>query len=790
VDTRTVDTGRTEKETQRKNTAPADGRTASAKRLASDPRVTDVAASLGHDLGSPERGSFWEDVSRQSEELKNRPWSESVRGRLATRLISRGLIGAAFYSLMQIKAVKDMKDYNPDKSFKDIWHPQNRDGSPKKRKYLQVLAWLGDHSIGKLIEKTVNAFGHDGKAAVTFRDTRVYYRDANGKPLQYGRSLFHEAIGVSGDFYVMSIGDGLGRDNIVPFFDKNAKKSWLKEKEIKDENGNVIRKERKVDVGAAIKAAAHSVWRLTTYNGGEDIAVTIPYLYYMKGERALINHFSPGFKYDSDHALNGGSYKVRFNKDGKIRLAGDYQAEGALDLMGRFSAYNVGTLMFREAYNGIAHKLTRWWKHEESPAFTLPDSPHNALEQTFGGLYRAARYVVRSTVKAYSYMIPASFVFAVLRSSQSKDIGLAIHQGVDEHGQTYSDGPLLFRDEKGVANYIQANGNNSAGQIVRSKSFYANVKPEEWDFENVRTPSPPDKVRPLYFQEQSRGLENLSVEERKRRAVPNNVFRYEYNDRNRSWDKRAYEHVYIKEEGKPITAKSRVYQLMTNGLGMISKLYGDMLKPAMDWIGSVSSHKEGCEQVVNGNGRPVFHPDRKEPWHDNGAPFTKRDEKVHAMRNFSRRYTKAAIAYTAYFFVKSDVLSRKWDTPRADLALDRTIDGLFSFNFGEVKAGLKEYGRALRNKPFEDPDREALARRAAREDKVAGDGTQLSTESLNNLANTVNGYDYVSRNGNRAWTERDDIAQRRQQSVPESHVLAEQQRRSKEQNAPSTPVIQ
>ncbi len=40
-------------------------------------------------------------------------------------------------------------------------------------------------------------------------------------------------------------------------------------------------------------------------------------------------------------------------------------------------------------------------------------------------------------------------------------------------------------------------------------------------------------------------------------------------------------------------------------------------------------------------------------------------------KGYNRRYAKAAVSYFPYFFAKTDFLSRKWDTPRMDLATNR-----------------------------------------------------------------------------------------------------------------------
>src|SRR5690606_383771 len=219
----------------------------------------------------------------------------------------------------------------------------------------------------------------------------------------HGRSLGHEAVSITFDFFSASIGDAFGRD-IAGWFDPNVKKKWVKD--------------GKISIPEAINSAIQSTARYVAYHGGEDLAVAVPYAYYMKGQRAVLNRFSPGFKYDFDRGLHGGSFKI--DETGKI--IGNYNLEGMIDLQGRFTAYNIGTLMYREGYNYIADRL-------EGKKATLYGAP-DKIEK--GGLAsniaNGTKWGLRSIVKGTIFMTPAIPFFSVFRSSQRKHHGVFIHK--------------------------------------------------------------------------------------------------------------------------------------------------------------------------------------------------------------------------------------------------------------------------------------------------------------------------------------------------------------------------
>ena len=325
---------------------------------------------------------------------KNKPWADDPKTRLAIRMFSRGVLGAAFFAGGGLLAKKWMgrkdlsyKGYNASGSFSEA-----ASNNP-----LQLISKLIDTVVGKPIHATVKAItGSEVAAAnaVTFRPTEYQRRGYDGK-LAWGRTLGEETTMITFDFFCASIGDALGRD-IAGWFDPSVKKTWM------DDNGHI-------QIPKAIDAALKATTRYVTYNGGEDWAVAIPYAYFMKGQRALINKASPGFKYDFDRSINGGSFKLKDNK-----IVGNYNMEGLMDLQSRFTVYNVGTLMFREAYDYIGNKLSG----KQDNLYGAPDKEsHKGVVDKAGDLLK---WVARSAVKGVIVMTPAVPFFWITRTPQTK----------------------------------------------------------------------------------------------------------------------------------------------------------------------------------------------------------------------------------------------------------------------------------------------------------------------------------------------------------------------------------
>lgn len=337
------------------------------------------------------------DISRHMwENSKHSAWNESPQGRAVIRLFSRGVMGAAFFTaggLLTRKWMTGENQYSALKSFSEQKNP------------LQFIAKGIDTFVGKPIEAGVSAFAgrEAGMRAVRFRPTKY----ATFGNQMRGRSLGDEAVNITFDFFSASVGDALGRD-IATILDPNVKKSWV------DDKGSI-------DYGKAAQGVGKSLFRYVTYNGGEDWAVAIPYAYFMKAQRSLINKASPGFQYDFDRQLNGGSFKMKDNK-----IVGNFNKEGMLDLQSRFTAYNVGTLMYREVYDHVENMLTG----KKSSLYGAADKDKS--HYTF--MDKAAevgKWMLRSAVKGTIVMTPAVPFFWSTRTPQTKHRGMFIDP---EHG--------------------------------------------------------------------------------------------------------------------------------------------------------------------------------------------------------------------------------------------------------------------------------------------------------------------------------------------------------------------
>jgi len=340
----------------------------------------------------------------------NLRWDESASGRAAIRLFSRGVLGSVGFAVgnWYIGRGGAMQGYSPNMKLSEI----------SASNPLQYIAKSIDTLVGKPVKFTAQMLGKSEAAAeelVRFRPTRNFTEEGITKK---GRSLGHEAVVITFDFFCASVFDAFGRD-IANMLDSNVKHDW------KDKNGHIKYPE-------AAKEAGKSLWRYVSYNGGEDWAVSVPYAFYLRGQRNLINRYSKGFGYDSDRALNGGSFKV----DEKGNVVGNYNLEGMLDLQGRFTAYNIGTLMYREAYNHVASKI----QGVDSTLYGSASEKKGKKQSVGEKVAEIPKWIARSVIKGGIYMTPAVPFFHVFRTPQSSYKGLFINPN-DDTVLGYKNGP-------------------------------------------------------------------------------------------------------------------------------------------------------------------------------------------------------------------------------------------------------------------------------------------------------------------------------------------------------------
>jgi hypothetical protein len=595
---------------------------------------------------------------------QTRKWSESYTGRLAMRSVSRFVVGSAFYAVAQTYGTSAMGK----KITQDGIRPAYTNNG-EAHNLLQHVARFIDNTAGKTIQFAVKNLpgGSEEKAlkATMFRDTIDFgYKTAHDATVM-GRSLGHEILAVTFDFASMSFGDYMTR-YVVGLFDPNARSQWLQDGHISPTK--------------ALQDVFKNVFRGITYAAGEDMAVALPYVYYMKGQRHLIDKASPGFKYDFDGGNNGGSFKI--NSENKV--VGNYQLEGMIDLMGRFSWYNVGTKMFRDGYNIAEEKISDWWQGGHKVEIHAPK------EVSAKGVFQVAkdsvRYVARTTIKTMLYMIPSTFFFYSTRSPQSKIRGLAIDP---ERG-------ILVREQhaNGNGNGISngnGNGRDNFGgtEWVSSDSRFKPVKPGS----DIH---PDDR---LFFRDDKH---NTPVEGhiRVEKWVPNPFTNDNHED--------AFRNTYYEKHG----TKAPWHDKVTNPLAKLSysmgSAYNRMLSPLTKHY---YKSRIGAEQLTK-------------PAEKRMSPEDFQHTVAEKSEIFARRYANAAISYTPYFMMKSDVLSAFLDTKRTDMALDRTLHGAAHLKWGEFKAGISEVFRAVRKEPFTDPKREVMA-----EEGMAYDTEKFSNEA-------------------------------------------------------------
>ncbi|NBX03579.1 MAG: hypothetical protein EBR02_05915 [Alphaproteobacteria bacterium] len=356
------------------------------------------------------------ELSLEKWEKDKLPWRDTVGGRAAIRLFSRGLLGAAFfawggkYARNAIDGDKamGMHGYSFDfaKGAENHWNFAQDIKSP-----LKLIARGVDKFVATPIKwatKTIGFSEEKAERLVRFRPMSVKFRNTGESSIKHGgRSLGEETIGITFDFLCASVGDALGRD-IADSLDKNVKKDWL------DNKGHI-------NVEKAAKTAGKNLWRYLSYNGGEDWAVAIPYAYYMKGQRRLLNRINPGAKLDINENNNGAAFKIDV-ADGKSKIVGNYNATGVYDLQSRFTVYNMGTLLYREAYDWVGNMLSGHPTH----LYGAPDAPdkHKTIVEKAEDV---AKWVTRGVVKGFIYMTPATPFFWITRTPQTAYKGTFIH---------------------------------------------------------------------------------------------------------------------------------------------------------------------------------------------------------------------------------------------------------------------------------------------------------------------------------------------------------------------------
>lgn len=309
-------------------------------------------------------------------------WKDSPQGRVAIRFFSRAGMGAFGYALGSWYFTRRMKGYTP----------HGEVGNE-----VQAIARGFDKMVFDPLKHAVNALGFDGKAFTTFRPTAMFegYKEL-------GRSGGHDVALVTGDFFTMSVFDYWGRC-IADMFDPNVKVEWV------NDDGTVNYKKATTHFGK-------NWWNAITFAGGEDWAVAALYVLLMRHVGTpLVSKFSPAYQHAFDHGDSSGG--IILGKNGLVK--GNNIGAAVFNIWERFTTYNVGTLLFREAYTEIGDRLTNWQKGKPSDPFivsaTAQDTP---LETTQKGIGEFGSWLARSAVKGTMYMLPAVPFFWITRAPQ------------------------------------------------------------------------------------------------------------------------------------------------------------------------------------------------------------------------------------------------------------------------------------------------------------------------------------------------------------------------------------
>lgn len=565
-------------------------------------------------------------------------WSDSTGGRAAIQIISRGLVGAAMFTIGGRISRQHLATYNEHEfSFAEA-----------NEKPLQYIAKGFDVVFGKPIAAMARTFtstkGLNAAEALAKKEAvawnavhfrpKAYYHVEPGKlsPVggaMNGRSLGAEMVSVSFDFAMMSTGAATTR-NLIQMIDPHIRKTWMV-----NDNGEMAKRGEAshFDLSKFLKSQRQTAWRVISKNQGEDWAVALPYVYQMRMQRKMLGKMFkkdyPGVKIGLDNQMNGAVFKV--NNAGQI--VGDHHIPGALDLHLRFVGYNVYTLMFREGYDKLYNSFKEW---KENGYALKPHWPQH-LDPILG-VKNSVRYVAKSFIKANLYMNPAVVPFWLMRVPQSKWRGALI--GTD-----------IVRGENAIAHSLDS----IAGQTGKNLSEIENlmVKPtkagkEVFNFNAMSNRVVPGKDVPEMMRLGSQILPNPT----------------------------AHVNVYSKELYKHYTpGAEKTFSQMLNPIGKASYTLGGLATQLSEhfpnWL------KKPLESVEGSKGK-----------------FS-----AAARENFMRNYVDAATAYVPYFFAKSELGLRVDDRPgtgeagKMDKAIYKLIDNVCALNPSKTGAAVKEIWR-------------------------------------------------------------------------------------------------
>ncbi len=592
--------------------------------------------------------------------VKKQHWTDTPIGKTAIEFVSRITLGGLFFSLMENSdAMRRLGGYEKHN------FSEERKAGIKNQGFLEKIAYGVDKTIGEglytILDNTVfknkyatkpdgsTLFNKEGKEItrareyLRFRENRITH-DAQDVS---GRSLGAEMTVVTASFAAMSAGSAIMRNTLAGIFNPKERASWAK-------NGEF-------DAMHIVKKLAGKVWKIGTYNAGEDMAVALPYVFFMRGQRNLLDKVFKGFKYSSDGVDNGSG--ILLNDDGKV--SGHTLIPGALDLQGRFTVYNVFTQLYRDIYDNVGDSVSQWWKgSKQISAPTWMKNPTEIPGALLNGTRNIVKYTTISTIRSIIQMTPSVPFFSIFRIPGSKVNGMAVHA---------EDGPLHFvvKDDN--------TGELKLGAHVRvnSKGVYYG---SEFKNDTVLNGS---EAPPMAYSDNKGGFKwfnndkliasgDVPANKRVSHAAPfqNHIDGATFDPHGFSKENRALSNSIAMQITDSIGRNMHSFAESD----VFSKAFNPLLKVA-DKLGYKSNQGAG-----------------------ENADFVR--------KRLAKDSIMAGIPYASYFAAK--VMTREsYVNEQMNLSVERLVDGILSFNRKEVAAGLSEISQTVFRQPFQTPKRQA-----------------------------------------------------------------------------------
>ena len=591
-------------------------------------------------------------VTNDSWLKEKKHWTDSPFGKAAIEFVSRITLGGFLYSLMEnSQAMKQLGSYER----------ANHAKNSKDAGFLEKIAFFIDNTIGKgmykVLDNTVfkgkyatKADGSakidgDGNKVTRSRDFLRFRENRNTHPGQdiSGRSIGAEMTVVTASFAAMSAGSAIMRDVLSGIFNPKERASWTN-------NG-------KFDPLHIAKKAAGKVWTIGTYNAGEDMAVALPYVFYMRGQRNILDKaLFKGFKYSSDSVDNGGG--LRLDDDGKV--TGHFLMAGAADLQGRFTVYNVFTQLYRDVYDNIGGGVKEWWKGGKE--FSAPKWVKNPLtlpEHIVSGTKHIARYATISAMRSLIQMTPSVPFFSLFRVPGGKAAGMAVHS---KHGALH-----FLNDDGSLGNAVRA---NLGAYRYKDKYYQGNEETHDKRYDYLAEDS--KHQRPA-----------MGYADGTKFDKPAAFFYRSNDDGTGPHPTKAFDPHGYGDEGRRLN-----HSVLMRGTDSVAK-----------WLHNTAEH-DGWMKAFT----PLLNVADKMGFKGT-ADIS--DKNSFMRKRIVKDSVMAGIPYASYFAAK--VYTREaYVNEQMNMGVERLLDGILSLSSKEIAAGVSEISNTVMRQPLEDPERQAL----------------------------------------------------------------------------------